>query len=310
MSSENSRKPYLFFSHSSADKPLVRKLLATLAAAGIDGFLDERDIHVGENIPARLYSELASATHIVYVVSKASIASRWVNEELSVAKMREQEEHGCRILPLLADDVELPMAVRHIKYADFRSWRVAEHYMTASQSLLNALGFAPPAFDNADVEFYLSHITAVEAHYRTAIELHTFIDAAMLAPRGAEPFSGHDPEDLRDISRWMVKIYLDSIDIRELRRFTEFMDGLTQAQAPPKMARVISETRELLKLIKHGVHISEKDLERAMQHCRQIWATLGAIRDDGASVLAPAAALARTKLPSGSAHREGSGSAS
>ncbi|MHB1428479.1 MAG: toll/interleukin-1 receptor domain-containing protein [Rhodocyclaceae bacterium] len=74
----NSGKLKVFLSHSSNDKPFVRDLDRALQAYGIESFLDERDIGIGEDIPHRLFNEIYAATHVCYVISRSSITSEWV----------------------------------------------------------------------------------------------------------------------------------------------------------------------------------------------------------------------------------------
>src|SRR5688572_20997404 len=97
---------YIFISHSSVDKPFVRQLADSLAYYGVPLFLDEREIKIGDNIPAKLYSALDKATHVVYVLSSHSINSNWVKEEFSIAKKRQLDNQGCVLLPILLDDVK------------------------------------------------------------------------------------------------------------------------------------------------------------------------------------------------------------
>ena len=124
-------RPSIFLSHSGLDKPFVRELDQTLRALGAKTFLDERDIKVGEDIPARIYDGLGESTHVCYIISENSIQSEWVADELSTSKMLEKQKHGFKILPVLLDEVELPIAVLRVKYADFRDYvvggRLADH---------------------------------------------------------------------------------------------------------------------------------------------------------------------------------------
>lgn len=115
----------VFLSHSSKDKQFVREFDSALHGFGVPTFLDERDIGLGEDIPQRVYKELAEASHVLYFISRDSIASQWVQEELSVAKMREKEDKGILILPILIDEVpELPTSIMSKRYADFQNGSV------------------------------------------------------------------------------------------------------------------------------------------------------------------------------------------
>lgn len=134
---------YVFISYSSTDKVLARRLADSLSLYAVPVFLDERQILIGDSIPARIYEALERATHVMYLVSSSSIQSRWVQEELSVAKTRQMQARGCRILPILIEDVSIPASLTHIKYADFRNWSLKEVYTEGVLNILAALGIEP-----------------------------------------------------------------------------------------------------------------------------------------------------------------------
>jgi hypothetical protein len=149
---------YIFVSHSSKDKAFARRLVNSVEFYGIPYFLDEREIKVGENIPETIYNALGRATHVIYVISKNSINSKWVAEELSVAKTRQLSNQGCTILPALIDDVTPPASISHIKYADFRKWEVKESYFESLREMLVALGVHSQYATSGQLRFYLQHL--------------------------------------------------------------------------------------------------------------------------------------------------------
>lgn len=165
----------LFVSHTSKDKPFARQVADSLALYGVPYFLDEREIKVGDNIPEKIYTALDRATHLLYVLSKNSIHSTWVQEELSVAKMRQLNQAGCRILPLLIDDVTPPSSVAHIKYADFRSWQVKEGYLAGLQELVTALELTASYATSGEIVFFqkhLAHLTKINTLASEAAQLY------------------------------------------------------------------------------------------------------------------------------------------
>lgn len=110
----------VFLSHSSVDKPFVREFDNTLRAFGIETFLDEKDIALGQDIVQRIYNEIERADYLAYFISNNSINSEWVNEELSVAKMQEKKQKGIFILPILIDKLtKIPTSISSKRFADF-----------------------------------------------------------------------------------------------------------------------------------------------------------------------------------------------
>jgi hypothetical protein len=69
---------------------------------------DSKDIPIGGNIPKSIYSGIKDASHFCCIISAASVKSKWVEEELSFAKVRQLGDSGLQIIPVLIDKVEIP----------------------------------------------------------------------------------------------------------------------------------------------------------------------------------------------------------
>jgi hypothetical protein len=108
-----------FISHSSKDKPFVRQLAADLVASGVQVWLDEQRIRVGDSIPERVAQGVAESDFFLVVVSKASIQSEWVKKELNQALVHEIEKRRVTVMPVLLDSVEIPASIKAKKYANF-----------------------------------------------------------------------------------------------------------------------------------------------------------------------------------------------
>jgi hypothetical protein len=113
-------KPRVFISHTSKDKPFVEGFSWDLRRFRINVWYDDWEIDVGDSIVEKVFSGLAASDTLIVVLSPDSVASRWVNEELNVAVMRRLSESNIRILPVLIATCDIPTALRHIRYADFR----------------------------------------------------------------------------------------------------------------------------------------------------------------------------------------------
>lgn len=170
-------KQLVFLSHSSLDKPFVRELDRAIRVLGIQTFLDERDIRIGDDIPTRIYEGIEAATHLCYVLSSSSVKSSWVIDELSTAKMREKDEHGLVILPILIEDVKIPLAVRSRRYADFRKYVVGQRMLDfdAFHLLADTLGIKKSDISRARSELNLtSLLNLLNAGADAAIAIDTF----------------------------------------------------------------------------------------------------------------------------------------
>ncbi|MCK4558645.1 MAG: toll/interleukin-1 receptor domain-containing protein [Calditrichia bacterium] len=110
----------IFISHSSADKPFVRSLSEKINNSGYSVWLDERDLIVGDPIAEKISKAIEEARIVFVVVSKASIASKWLKYELNIATDR-MIQGECRVIPVIKEKVELPPEVKGLLYADCTS---------------------------------------------------------------------------------------------------------------------------------------------------------------------------------------------
>ena len=123
-----------FISHSSKDKSFVRQLAADLVASGVQVWLDEQRIRVGDSIPERVAQGVAESDFFLVVVSASSVDSPWVRKELNQALIHEIEKRRVRVMPVLLDRVSLPETIREKKYANF-----TESYAKGLAELLESI---------------------------------------------------------------------------------------------------------------------------------------------------------------------------
>lgn len=129
---ENER--IVFISHSSRDKPFIRRLTSDLMKADVKVWLDEQNIMVGDSISERISQGLAKSDFFVISISKNSAGSDWVQRELNASIMAELSRRSIHILPIRIDDSEMPTLLADKKYADF-----AKSYDEGLKELLRAI---------------------------------------------------------------------------------------------------------------------------------------------------------------------------
>jgi hypothetical protein len=115
------RQGKVFISHSSADKPFVRRLVQELEKRRLNVWFDEQELKVGDSIVANVSAGLRDSHYLIVVLSRASVASRWVQEELNAALMEDLSGEGQAVLPVLLEDCDVPPLLRSRLYADFRT---------------------------------------------------------------------------------------------------------------------------------------------------------------------------------------------
>src|SRR5215831_1084220 len=106
----------IFISYASADRDRARALAETLATQGWSVWWD-RTIPPGRQFDEVIEEELAAAGCVVVLWSKTSVASSWVKTEAADARDRKI------LVPVLIEDVKLPLEFRRMQAADLSQWR-------------------------------------------------------------------------------------------------------------------------------------------------------------------------------------------
>jgi small GTP-binding protein len=112
--------PKVFLSHSSKDKDFVHQIAEKLEKNGIEVWLDEDKIKVGDSILQKIAQGLQETDYILYVLSPNSVDSNWVREEFGAIMIDQIKTGKIRVLPLLYKDCEIPIFLRDKHYVDFR----------------------------------------------------------------------------------------------------------------------------------------------------------------------------------------------
>jgi hypothetical protein len=116
------RNPLVFLSHAHADKPIVRQIAAGLGKHGIDVWIDDAELSIGDSLVAYIERGLDSADFVVFFLSTASVNSQWARQELNIAISRQASgSRGAVVLPVMLEDAEIPALLRDVMYLDMRS---------------------------------------------------------------------------------------------------------------------------------------------------------------------------------------------
>jgi hypothetical protein len=112
--------PRVFLSHSSVDKPFVRKLARFIERVGLQVWLDERAMAPGDQLAREISEGLAASEAVIFVISAASGRSNWLRYELNNVAPRAVAGE-CLLVPVVIEDATLPSELHGLIYADFRS---------------------------------------------------------------------------------------------------------------------------------------------------------------------------------------------
>lgn len=126
----------IFLSYSTRDKHFVRRLAGDLDRAGLEVWLDERELRAGDDLGA-IEAAIHGAGVLVVVVSLASAGSAWVEREIEMA-----ESKALRVFPVLLEDVPGRWAdrVARLAPADFRR---PQEYRRSTHRLIAAIEGRP-----------------------------------------------------------------------------------------------------------------------------------------------------------------------
>jgi hypothetical protein len=123
---------YVFISYSRQDRSFVERLTANLREAGVRTWTDLENISAGQEWAKQIDRGLTEAAALIYVASKNSAQSRWMDAEYT-AFLRK----AGTVIPIIIDDEgpeNLPPPLRQFQWADFRG-----PFDPALASLLNGI---------------------------------------------------------------------------------------------------------------------------------------------------------------------------
>ncbi|MDR4325861.1 toll/interleukin-1 receptor domain-containing protein [Bacillus pseudomycoides] len=127
----------VFLSHSSKDKFFVRKLAERLIHSGVEVWIDEAEIKIGDSLIEKISQGIKGADYLVVILSHNSVSSNWVQRELYLSMTQEVVGKDIKVLPVLIENCEIPFFLSDKLYADFTKDDMFEQ---AFNLLLNAVG--------------------------------------------------------------------------------------------------------------------------------------------------------------------------
>jgi hypothetical protein len=143
------RMTKVFLSHSSKDKPFVRMLADDIRAAGVAVWVDEVELLIGDSLIGKISEGIVGSNYVLACLSKNSVASGWVKEELEMAATLGINGRQVCVLPVLLEDCGVPPFLAHRLHGDFRD---ASRYDEAFGNLLRRLN--PEALPRTAYSFH------------------------------------------------------------------------------------------------------------------------------------------------------------
>lgn len=135
-----------FISYSSKDEEFAKRLYADLQAAGVRCWFAPEDLKWGERIRTGIDKAIHMHDKLLLILSKHSVASGWVEQEVKTARAREKKEKRTVLFPVRVDRAvfdcpyEWATEIRHERnIGNFTGWRDYDDYEKSYLRLLRDL---------------------------------------------------------------------------------------------------------------------------------------------------------------------------
>jgi hypothetical protein len=140
-----------FISYSSNDDEFARRLHADLQDNGVRCWFAPQDMKIGAKIRDTIDDAIRLRDKVLLVLSEASIASDWVEDEVDKAFEEERQRVGVVLFPVRLDDTVMETKEawaaklrRSRNIGDFRTWKDHDAYQAALKRVLRDLQVEPP----------------------------------------------------------------------------------------------------------------------------------------------------------------------
>jgi uncharacterized protein YjbI with pentapeptide repeats len=148
-----------FISYSAKDQAFAERLHAGLQDKGVRCWFAPEDLKIGDKTRERIDESIRVYDKLLLILSKHSMASQWVEQEVETALRKERDpkgKHKTMLFPIRLDDAVMkveggwPSLIRNTRHiGDFSGWKDHDRYQTAFARLLRDLktDSKPPASD-------------------------------------------------------------------------------------------------------------------------------------------------------------------
>lgn len=145
-----------FISYSNKDRSFAQRIYRNLQREGVQCWFPPEDMTIGGKIRRSLDKAVRSHEKLLVVLSRHSINSPWVEEEVETALAEERKSKRTILFPIRLDDAAMRVQdgwpalignTRHI--GDFRDWNSGIKYRRAFQRLLRDLKASESGSANA-----------------------------------------------------------------------------------------------------------------------------------------------------------------
>jgi uncharacterized protein YjbI with pentapeptide repeats len=134
-----------FICYSSQDQEFAERMYADLQARNVRCWLAPEGMEIGQKYRRGIDEGMLPYGNLLLVLSKSSVESTWVGEEVEFAFEQEKKRNRPLLFPLRLDDavMQIDMAwaagIRRRHIADFREWKAHDNYHRGLTRLLREI---------------------------------------------------------------------------------------------------------------------------------------------------------------------------
>jgi len=135
-----------FISYSTADSDFAERLHADLQNKGVRCWFAPEDMKIGGRLRQRIDGVIRLHDKLLLVLSKNSIASQWVEQEVETALALERKQNRTILFPVRVDNTIMkieegwPALIRNTRnIGNFTRWKIHNTYQKAFTRLLRDL---------------------------------------------------------------------------------------------------------------------------------------------------------------------------
>jgi len=196
---ESTQVPKVFVSHAHEDKAKAETLARALREEGMDAWFDKWEIQPGDSLIQKIFEEgLRDCEVFLILLSKASVQSAWVREELDAATIR-RIEGTTRVIPILLEKCDIPIALRSLLWLDMtRDPDVVKRIHDVAFGIRESPPIGPPP---SQLKFAVPGLTRLAA--QVAVHISSSLDSPIRATQvfdgsQLQAVLGMQPDDLND----------------------------------------------------------------------------------------------------------------
>jgi hypothetical protein len=106
----------IFVSYTRVDEAIAQQIVAALDRAGLQPWIDMREIKPGDSYLERMNEGLGEASYVLVLLSRNSLESQWVQREW----LSTLADRATILIPIVLDNTEIPPLLRDIVHFDLR----------------------------------------------------------------------------------------------------------------------------------------------------------------------------------------------